>query len=97
MLTTSRKQLVEKVIAKDGVIYRVVFAVSNEYGRVKAEIVSATILGNIEEHSEILALPEAKKNAVYAQILQKVFAESVVSAYSDLIYKTGSKPRAPTL
>lgn len=96
MLTTSRKQLIEKVIAKDGVIYRVVFAVSKECGRVKAEIVSATALGNIEEHSEVLSLPEARKQTIYAEVLEKVFTESVVSAYADLIFINGSKPRAPT-
>ncbi len=97
MLTTSRKQLIEKVIARDGIVYRVIFAISNDFGRVKAEIIRAVPIGTIEENAEILAIPEAKKTKIYGEVLETVFAESFVSVYSNLIFINGSKPRAPTL
>lgn len=97
MLTTNRKEILEKVIARDGVVYRVVFAVSNDFGKVKAEIISATPLGTIEENSEILSLPEAKKESIYGEVIESVFAQSFISSYGDLIFLNGSKPRAPTL
>ena len=57
MLTTSRKQIVEKVVARDGVLFRVWFAVYNENGRVVAKPIKAERLGSVEDHEVKIALP----------------------------------------
>lgn len=97
MLTTTRKQLIEQIIEREGMLFRVVFAVSNEFGTVKGEILKVIPLGRIDENQEILALPEANKVHAYTETLEKVFFKSQVSPFSDLIFINGSKPRAPTI
>ncbi len=97
MLTTARKQIVEKVIARDGVLFRVWFAVSNENGKITATPIKAVKLGNVEDNEIKIALPVIKTKQVYNFKLPKASFESIISPYSSLIFVSGSKPRAPTL
>lgn len=97
MLTTTRKQIVEKVIAKDGVLFRVWFAVSNENGRIVATPVKAIELGKVEDHEVKIALPCLKTKAICNFAPVKSFVDKIISPYSSLIFVNGSKPRAPTL
>ncbi len=97
MLTTSRKHIFEKVIARDGIVYRVVFAVSNEFGKQKAEVISVTELGKIEESApSVLLLDTPKQQICPVYKKAKVAKQNIVSPYSTNIYVSGSKPRAPT-
>lgn len=97
MLTTSRKQIVEKVIVKDGVLFRVWFAVSNENGKIVATPIKAVKLGSVSENEIKVALPCAKAKDVCNFAPQKTFVDKIVSPYSSLLFVSGSKPRAPTL
>ncbi len=97
MLTTTRKQIVEKVIAKDGVLFRVWFAVSNENGRIVATPVKAVQLGSVEDHEVKIALPTLKVKDICNFTPVKSFVDKIISPYSSLIFVNGSKPRAPTL
>ncbi len=98
MLTTTRKQIVEKVIEKNGFIFRVFFAVSNELDGVKAEIIKVIPLGKIEDLSETIALPICQSTSVFDDLLISTFNLAIQSPYvSSLIDINGSKPRAPTL
>ncbi len=97
MLTTTRKQIIEKVIEKNGFIFRVFFAVSNELDGVKAEIFKVIPLGKIEDFSETIVLPVCSSASVFDDLLISTFNLSIPSPYvSHLIYINGSKPRAPT-
>ena len=97
MLTTSRKQIVEKVIANaDGVLFRVWFLVSYENGKCVAKAIKAIQLGSIEENSVALALPSPKTKNVFNFDLKVSSYENILSPYSSLLFVTGSKPRAPT-
>lgn len=97
MLTTSRKQIVEQIIEKEGIAYRVLFAVSSELGQRKVEIVQVIPLGKIEEIKEVVSLPTASECIIYGECVEKFFKDSVISPYTSLIYINGSKPRAPTV
>lgn len=98
MLTTARKQIVEKVIANaDGVLFRVWFAVSNENGRIVATPIKAVKLGSVSENEIKIALPCAKTKGVCNFATVKTFVDRIVSPYSSLLFVSGSKPRAPTL
>ncbi len=97
MLTTSRKQIVEKVIVKDGVLFRVWFAVAYEFGRVVATPIKAIELGNVEDHEVKVALPCNKIKDVCNFEPVKIFVDKIISPYSSLLFVSGSKPRAPTL
>jgi len=96
MLTTTRKQIVEKVIAKDGVLFRVWFAVSNEHGKVVATPFKVLKLGNVDDHEVKIALPCLKTKDVCNFAPVKTFVDKIVSPYSSLIFVSGSKPRAPS-
>lgn len=97
MLTTSRKQIVEKVIAKDGVLFRVWFAVSNENGKIVATPIKAVQIGAVEDHEVKIALPCAKTKDICNFAPVRTFVDKIVSPYSSLLFVSGSKPRAPTL
>ena len=97
MLTTSRKQIVEKVIAKDGVLFRVWFAVSNENGKIIATPIKAVPLGSVLENEIRVALPTLRVKDVCNFAPAKNFVDKIISPYSSLIFVSGSKPRAPTL
>ncbi|MDB5204488.1 MAG: hypothetical protein JWP09_516 [Candidatus Taylorbacteria bacterium] len=96
MLTTARKQIVEKVIVKDGVLFRVWFAVSNENGKIVATPIKAIKLGSVDENEIKVSLPTLKVKNVCNFAPQKSFVDKIVSPYSSLIFVSGSKPRAPT-
>ncbi|MES2345163.1 MAG: hypothetical protein V4494_04410 [Chlamydiota bacterium] len=96
MLTTSRKQIVEKVIAKNGVLFRVWFAVSNENGRIVATPIKAVKLGSVTENEIKIALPTLKVKDICNFAPVKTFVDKIVSPYSSLLFVSGSKPRAPT-
>lgn len=96
MLTNLRKQIVEKIVERDGLVFRVFFAVSNEFGEVKAEIIHVEKLGNLEDVSEAVLLPCAKEKCTHNFEIPKTFCEKKISPYSSLIFVNGSKPRAPT-
>jgi hypothetical protein len=98
MLTTARKQIIEKVIANtEGVLFRVWFAVSNENGKVVATPIKAVKIGSVEENEIKIALPCAKVKDVCNFAPQKTTYNKIVSPYSSLIFVSGSKPRAPSL
>lgn len=98
MLTTARKQIVEKIIANaDGVLFRVWFAVSNENGRLVATPIKAVKLGSVSENEIKVALPCIKIKDVCNFALAKTFVDKIVSPYASLLFVSGSKPRAPTL
>lgn len=96
MLTTSHKKIVEKVVARDGVLFRVWFAVSNENGRIVATPIKAIKLGSVLENEVKIALPCAKTKNVCNFAPIKTFVDHIVSPYSSLIFVSGSKPRAPS-
>lgn len=96
MLTNLRKQIVEKIVERDGLVFRVFFAVSNEFGEVKAEIIKVEELGRLEDVSEAILLPCAKEKCTNNYKTPKSSFEKIVSPYSSLIFVNGSKPRAPT-
>lgn len=97
MLTTSRKQVIEKVVARDGVLFRVWFVVSNENGVVTAKPIKAVQLGSVEENEVKIALPCAKVKDVCNFAPVKTFVDKIISPYASLLFVSGSKPRAPTL
>lgn len=97
MLTTARKQIIEKIIARDGVLFRVWFAVSNENGKVLATPIKAVRIGSVEDSEIKIALPCPKPKNVCNFAPQKISYNKIVSPYSSLILVSGSKPRAPTL
>lgn len=98
MLTTARKQIIEKVIANaEGVLFRVWFAVSTENGKVVATPIKAVKIGNVEDSEIKIALPCARVKDVCNFASQKTTYNKIVSPYSPLIFVSGSKPRAPTL
>lgn len=97
MLTTSRKQIIEKVVARDGVLFRVWFAISSDNGKIVATPIKAVQLGNVEDHEVKIALPALKTKDVCNFAPVKTFVDKVVSPYSSLIFVSGSKPRAPSL
>ncbi len=96
MLTTARKQIVEKIIVKDGVLFRVWFAVSYEAGKIVATPVKAIKLGSVEDHEVKIALPCAKTKDVCNFKPATTFVDKIISPYSSLLFVSGSKPRAPT-
>ncbi len=98
MLTTARKQIIEKVIANaEGVLFRVWFAVSSENGKVVATPIKAVRIGNVEDSEIKIALPCVKTKDICNFAPVKSFVNKIVSPYSSLIFVSGSKPRAPTL
>lgn len=97
MLTTARKQIIEKVIANaDGMLFRVWFAVSTENGKFVATPIKAVRIGNVEDSEIKIALPCVKVKNVCNFAPQKISYKKIVSPYSSLIFVSGSKPRAPT-
>ena len=96
MLTTSRKQIVEKMIVKDGVVFRVWFAVAYEFGKVVATPIKAIKLGNVEDHEVKVALPCNKVKDICNFEPVKTFVDKIISPYTSLLFVNGSKPRAPT-
>jgi hypothetical protein len=97
MLTTSRKQIVEKVVARDGVLFRVWFAVSNENGKVVATPIKAIRLGSVEDHEVKIALPCAKSKDVCNFQPVKTFVDKIVSPYTSILRFTCTIPRGPNL
>lgn len=96
MLTTYRKQIIEKIIEKDGIVFKVFFLISNDGGKVKARFIKAVPIGNIDELTETIKLADTstKKFVTFAE--KKVRPISTISPYTNLIFVNGSKPRAPT-
>jgi hypothetical protein len=97
MLTTSRKQIIEKVVARDGVLFRVWFAVSKEHGRIVATPIRAVELGSVEDHEVKIALPCAKIKDVCNFAPAKTFVDKVVSPYTSILRFTCTIPRGPNL
>lgn len=98
MLTTTRKQIVEKVIiSKDGVPFRVWFAVTYVNGECQAKIIRAIPVSEAKAPESILTLPEAKTIPHFDIVKEFVAPQQIISPYSSLIFVSGSKPRAPTL
>lgn len=99
MLTTSKKQLVERIIEKDGQLFRVVFAVYSSEGERRLEVVKVIALGAFEPEQEAtIALPAGCASVCSEIQFVSKFKESFVSPFlHDLIFINGSKPRAPTV
>lgn len=97
MLSTKRKQLVEKIVERDGELFRVMFAVSFEHGQIKPEIVSVVSLGKFDASQEVVTyLPSFSEKTDADFVFVSKFKESACSPFKDFIFVTGSKPRAPT-
>lgn len=96
MLTNLRRQVVERIIERDGTVFRVFFAISNEFGQTKADIIKVEKLGRLEDVSETILLTCAKERCTHNFETPKTFCEKIISPYSSLIFVNGSKPRAPT-
>lgn len=98
-LTTPKGKFIEKIIRdKNGKLVRASFCVYECNGRARAHLLSAVL---IDEHIAIA-------NKVYSLaglISKKIFGEKIIfdgkiaSPYfnSNLLYSSGSKPRAPTI
>ena len=97
MLTTTRKQIIEKVVARDGVLFRVWFVVSNENGKVIAKPIRAEKLGSVEDHEVKIALPCAKAKDVCNFQPVKSFVNKIVSPYTSILRFTCTIPRGPNL
>lgn len=99
MLTTSKKQLVERIIEKEGELFRVIFAVYSTAGERRLEVVKVIALGTFEPEQEAsIALPVGCTSVCPDFLFVSKFKESFVSPFlQDLIFINGSKPRAPTL
>ena len=97
-IVESKGNIVEKILRdRDGKLVRAKFYVYESAGRVKARLVAVTYL---EEKSGISApafsLPGHKKGKL---LWSEFFGENdIVPSFitSDILYSSGSKPRAPT-
>ncbi len=95
MLTTSRKQLIERVIEKDGSFFRVIFAVYFVEGGLRPKIVQVIPLGKFGTEENIIKLPEAPSSTFTDFIFESKLQDSIPSPFEG-IFINGSKPRAPT-
>lgn len=97
MLTTTRKQIIEKVIlSKDGVPFRVWFEVSFINGCCDAKILRAIPIEETQKAASIIALPEARKITHFDIVKEFVSLKRIASPYASLLFVSGSKPRAPS-
>ena len=96
MLTTPRAQLVEKMITSpEGVVFKAIFLVYEEEGRVKARLVQAVPVSK-KKHPIVFALTGDVAAAPVVEIVSEVVENQILSPYASLLYFAGTKPRAPT-
>ncbi|MEN9647427.1 MAG: hypothetical protein RLY57_231 [Candidatus Parcubacteria bacterium] len=96
MLTTPRAQLIEKLITSpEGIVFRAVFLVYEEEGRIKARLVRAVPVSK-KQNAIIFALAGESSNISRAEVASDATHNEIVSPYSSLLYFVGSKPRAPS-
>lgn len=98
-LTTPKGKFIEKIIRdKNGRLVRASFCVYECNGRARAHLLNAEYINEnrkIDDRKILLDLPTLGVRK-YAKIL---FDCKIASPYfnSDLLYSSGSKPRAPTI
>lgn len=96
-ITPSRSHTIEKILRdKNGQLIRATFRVYEDAGRIKARLLSAVVLEEAPAlENKIFALPGfvSETASQYIELIQSV----IVSPYfSNILYSSGSKPRAPT-
>ncbi len=101
MLTTTRKQIHEKVICSpQGVLFRVWFVVEFNDGVFQPKIINAVAIGKSSDSTlasqKILAIKGVSEKVFTEFALKVSFYKNILSPYSSLILFNGSKPRAPT-
>ncbi|MES2213301.1 MAG: hypothetical protein V4473_00495 [Patescibacteria group bacterium] len=98
-LTTPRGKFIEKIIRNaDGQLVRATFCVYENSGRIKARLVSSVVIESevLTQNSTPVLCGSVQKNTYSEKI---VFEGKTASPYFDLnvLYSSGSKPRAPTI
>jgi hypothetical protein len=97
MLTTPRAQLIEKFITSpEGVVFKAIFLVYEEAGKVKARLIEATPVADVPETSEILAISDGSIASPFAEAFSEGFPLSTFNYQLNSLYFTGAKPRAPS-
>ena len=94
----SKSQIVEKILRdKEGRLVRATFCVYENGGRIKARLVDFVYLNQKILKNVVFALSGFAKTK--ATPTPSVGVKSVFSTYfnKDILYFSGSKPRAPTL
>ena len=96
-IVKSQNNIVEKVLRdKEGRLVRARFAIYENAGRIKARLVDFVYIDVKELAGKVLSLV-GFSNKVSTKL--NSFYKSVVSpfVYSEILYFSGSKPRAPTI
>ena len=93
----SQHNIVEKVLRdKNGRLLRARFSVYESAGRIKARLIDFSYIETKEIAGKILAILGIKKEEKSSSKI--LFGRSIFSPFvaSEILYSTGSKPRAPT-
>ncbi len=97
MLTTPRAQLIEKMITSaEGIVFKAVFLVYEEEGRMKARLVQAVPVSK-KAQPVVFALTGHVHMAPAPEVIIREQATEAISPYTSFLYFVGSKPRAPSI
>lgn len=97
-LIQSKSNFIEKILRdKEGRLVRATFAVYENGGRIKARLVDFVYLTNKVLNTVIFALTAFSEKI--SKRIQIYFKQQTLSPVyiSEILNKTGSKPRAPTI